>query len=234
MILTGHQPTYLPWLGLFNKIANSTDYIFFDDVQYLPKEWMNRNKVKGVNGEEIFLTVPVLRKDFLNKKTYEIKIDNSYPWKRKHLKTIEISYRKSKFFENYIDMIRTIYDREWDYLSDLNFYILNLILDILGIKVNIYKLSSLKVSGKKSDLVLNACKRLGAKKFIFGEQGRNYANLESFKENNIDVFFQEYFHPTYKQQGNNFVSHLSVIDLIFNCGNDALNIINNNQILKNK
>ena len=232
MILTGHQPTYLPWLGLFNKIAGSTDYVFFDDVQYLPKEWMNRNKVKGINGEQIFLTVPVLRKNFLNKKTHEIKIDNSYPWKRKHLKTIEITYKKSKFFENYIDRIRTIYNRDWEYLSDLNLYILNLMLDILNIKVNMHKLTDLKVPGKKSDLVLNVCKKLGAKKFIFGEQGKNYADIESFKKNNIEVYFQEYLHPTYKQQGKNFTSHLSVIDLIFNCGTDALNIINNNQSFK--
>ena len=234
MILTGHQPTYLPWLGLFNKIANSTDYVFFDDVQYLPKEWMNRNRVKSINDEAIFLSVPVLKKNFLNKKTYEIKIDNSHPWRRKHLKTIEISYRKTKFFKNYIDIIRTIYDREWQYLTDLNFYILKLMLEILKIKVNIFKLSDLGVSGKKSDLVLNVCKKLGAKKFIFGEQGRNYADLESFKVNNIDVLFQEYKHPIYTQQGYNFISHLSVIDLIFNCGSNALNIINYNQIIKNK
>ena len=50
MILTGHQPTYLPWLGLFNKISNSDYFILFDTVQYLPKEWMNRNKLKSPNG----------------------------------------------------------------------------------------------------------------------------------------------------------------------------------------
>ena len=64
MILTGHQPTYLPWLGLFNKISSSDCFVLFDNVQYLPKEWMNRNKIKTPNGE-IFLNVPVLKKSFL-------------------------------------------------------------------------------------------------------------------------------------------------------------------------
>ena len=59
MILTGHQPTYLPWLGLFHKISNADKYVYFDDVQYLPKEWMNRNRIKGVNNNVIYLTVPV-------------------------------------------------------------------------------------------------------------------------------------------------------------------------------
>ena len=59
MILTGHQPTYLPWLGLFSKISSSDCFVLFDNVQYLPKEWMSRNKIKTPDGE-IFLTVPVL------------------------------------------------------------------------------------------------------------------------------------------------------------------------------
>ena len=67
MILTGHQPTYLPWLGLFNKISYAEYFVLFDNVQYLPKEWMNRNKIKTPNGE-IFLNVPVLKKSYLKKK----------------------------------------------------------------------------------------------------------------------------------------------------------------------
>ena len=46
MILTAHQPVYLPWLGLFHKIALADEFVFFDQVQYLPKDWMNRNKIK--------------------------------------------------------------------------------------------------------------------------------------------------------------------------------------------
>ena len=48
MILTAHQPVYLPWLGLFHKIALADKFIFFDQVQYLPKDWMNRNKIKTI------------------------------------------------------------------------------------------------------------------------------------------------------------------------------------------
>ena len=88
MILTAHQPVYLPWLGLFHKIALADTFVFFDQVQYLPKDWMNRNKIKTTSGE-IFLTVPVFTKGHRDKKTSEIEINNNENWQNKHLKTIK-------------------------------------------------------------------------------------------------------------------------------------------------
>ena len=67
MILTAHQPTYLPWLGLFNKISYSDVFVFFDTVQYLPKEWMNRNYIRSKD-EKILLTVPVKKKKLFKQK----------------------------------------------------------------------------------------------------------------------------------------------------------------------
>ena len=228
MILTGHQPTYLPWLGLFNKISCADKYVYFDDVQYLPKEWMNRNRIKGINNNIIYLTVPVKKKHFLEKKTTDLLIDNSLPWRRKHAKSLEVNYRKAPFFEKYIDEFSEIYQNDWEYLIDLNLHVLKILLKLLDIKVVIVKLSELKAEGKKSNLVLNVCKKLEAKKFIFGEKGRDYAIIEDFKKNNITPVFQNYIHPTYKQIGNKFISHLSVIDLLFNCGDKSLDIINKN------
>ena len=95
MILTAHQPVYLPWLGLFHKISLADTYVFFDEVQYLPKDWMNRNKINSLNGET-WLTVPVLRKGYRELKTSEIKINNKIDWRKKHLRSISLNYKKSK------------------------------------------------------------------------------------------------------------------------------------------
>ena len=228
MILTGHQPTYLPWLGLFNKISMADKYVYFDDVQYLPKEWMNRNLIKSHNEKKIYLTVPVIKKNFLNKKVCEIEINNNLPWKRKHIKSLELSYKKTKYFDKYFYEFKKIYDMDWKYLSELNLYILKLLLKILNIQIEIIKLSSLNLNEKKSDLIISVCKSLGAKKFIFGEKGKDYAIISDFKKNNIEPIFQEYRHPKYDQMGKQFISHLSVIDLIFNCGTNSLDIINKN------
>ena len=225
MILTGHQPTYLPWLGLFNKISSADCFVLFDNVQYLPKEWMNRNKIKTPGGE-IFLNVPVLKKSFLKKKIYEIKINNNLDWKRKHLKSIKLNYAKAEFYNDYIDYFEDIYSKDWKYLLDLNFYMLKIFLKVLKIDVKVIKLSELNIQGKKSELILNLCSKLKAKKFIFGEQGINYADIDSFKEKKIDIIFQNYKHPSYKQLHGKFVPYLSVIDLLFNCGNRSMEIIN--------
>ncbi|MBO0584707.1 hypothetical protein EXQ36_10090 [Clostridium botulinum] len=86
MILTAHQPVYLPWLGLFHKIALSDVYCFFDDVQYLRRDWNNRNKIKTSNGD-IWLTVPVLSKGHMEKSIKDIEINNTIDWRKKALES---------------------------------------------------------------------------------------------------------------------------------------------------
>ena len=110
MIITAHQPTYLPWLGLFNKIYYSDCFVLLDTVQYLPQEWMNRNKIKTANGER-YLTVPVHTKGYLKKMNKEIKIDNSHDWQRKHLKSIFVSYKNTKYFNNYFPFFEDVYKK---------------------------------------------------------------------------------------------------------------------------
>ena len=64
-ILTAHQPVYMPWLGLFHKIAISDTFVWFDDVQYQSKEWDNRNKIKTSHGP-LWISIPVKRKNHLD------------------------------------------------------------------------------------------------------------------------------------------------------------------------
>ena len=109
---------------------------------------------------------------------------------------------------------------------------LKIFLKILKIEVKLIKLSELNIQGKKSELILNLCSKLKAKKFIFGEQGINYADIDSFKEKKIDTIFQNYKHPSYKQLHGKFVPYLSIIDLLFNCGNRSMEIINSYKLLK--
>ena len=184
MILTAHQIGYLPWLGLFHKIWLSDTFVSLDTTQYLTGEWMNRNKIKSHNGDE-WLTVPVIRKGFLNKKAFEIRIDDSRNWRKKHFKTLCLNYKNSRYYDYYINILEKIYLKKWDFLSDLNEHILKIFLKELNIKVEFLKASDENFNGKGSDLVLDICKKLKADKFIFGSQGTNYVLESDFKENNI-------------------------------------------------
>ena len=104
MILTAHRPVYLPWLGLFHKIALADLFIEYDDVQYVAEDWVSRNKILGPNGP-ILLTVPRLRAGRFGQKINETEIDNSAPWGRKHWSSLRHSYAKAPHFGRYADFL---------------------------------------------------------------------------------------------------------------------------------
>ncbi len=231
MILTAHQPVYLPWLGLFHKIAISDAYCYFDDVQYQVKDWNNRNKIKTLQGP-IWLTVPVLTTGYREKKIREIEINNSLDWRRKHWRSMYVNYKKAPFFDRYADFFEDVYKKDWVLLSDLNEYMLKWFLKELGIRVQYSRASELHVEGAKSDLVLDMCKKLNADTYIFGALGKDYADIAKFGGNNVKIYFQDYKPPVYPQINGDFLPYMSVIDLMFNCGGRSLEIIMEGNITK--
>jgi len=225
MILTAHQPVYLPWLGLFHKIILADTFVSFNQVQYLPKDWNNRNKIKTDNGW-IWMTVPVLKSGYREKTIAEIKINNDTRWNIKHWRTINQFYGKAPYFKKYKNFFHDVYlNNEWEYLIDINEYMLKWFLEEMSINIKFIDAKELNLSGKKSELVLNMCKKLKATTYIFGIQGAEYANLDSFKENDVNLIFQDYEHPEYQQLFSKFLPNLSIIDLLFNHGLDSKNII---------
>lgn len=228
MILTAHQPAYLPWLGLFHKISLADLFVSFDRVQYVPKDWHNRNRIKTANGP-LWLSVPVLKKGHREKRLNEIEIDNSSPWQRKHWLTIVNSYRHAPHFRDYSDFFEDVYSREWKLLCDLNGHMLQWFLTTLGINVEITRAADHEFRGVKSELVLDMCRSLGADRYIFGAQGRDYADVAAFTRAGIEVAFQEYRHPTYRQLHGEFEPYMSIVDLLFNCGEQSFDILSRGQ-----
>lgn len=224
MILTAHQPVYLPWLGLFHKIALAEQFCVFDVVQYQTKDFNNRNKIKTHTGP-IWLSVPVESSNHLEKLICDIKIvDNG--WNRKHIKSIKHSYLKAPYFKDYVDALEEqLLGRQYVFLCELNFGMLATFLKLLDINVPVVKASDYQFSGKKSDLVLDMCVTLKASDYIFGEQGENYADVDAFRAKGVNVYFQKYNHPVYNQVNGPFEPYMSVIDLLFNCGPASRDII---------
>jgi len=232
MILTAHQPVYLPWLGLFHKIALSDAFCYFDGVQYQVKDWNNRNKIKTQSGE-IWLTVPVLTKGYREKKIKDIEINNSVDWRKKHWKSIWLNYKKAPYFDKYADFFEDTYKKDWKYLAELNGYMLKWFIKTLGLKIDYYKASELDFKGYKQDLVLDMCKKLKATLYIFGALGKDYAKEEDFLRQGIKIHFQDYKHPLYPQLFGEFRPYMSIIDLLFNCGDKSLDILMSGNISKN-
>jgi hypothetical protein len=224
VILTAHQPVYLPWLGLFHKIALADMFCYFDIAQYQTKDFNNRNKIKNNTGE-LWLSVPVESKDHFEKSVGNIRIVEG-PWRRKHFKTIQLAYQRAPFFSDYIDGIEAIIvNQQFETLSDLNLAILRFLLNCLGLSRPIVKASDYSFRGVKSDLVLDMCLQLKANIYIFGAQGRDYADVEKFRVSGVDPYFQDYRHPTYHQLHGNFRPYMSIIDLLLNEGPRSLDIL---------
>ena len=144
-------------------------------------------------------------------------------------------YKKTPYFKKYADFFEDTYKRDWHLLAILNEYMLHYFLDVLGIKVRFFKASDHLFEGKKSCQVLDMCKKMQADQFVFGEQGKDYAVLDDFDKQGIGVYFQNYNHPIYRQRWGDYVSHLSVVDLLFNEGAEkAKEIIMSDNISKNE
>ena len=224
MILTAHQPVYMPWLGLFHKIAIAEKFCIFDIAQYQTKDFNNRNKIK-TNAGSMWLSVPVESKGHFEKSLKDIRIVND-GWNKKHFKSIDLAYRKAPFYSEYIGQLEVLLmEKTYTYLADLNFATLEFGLKSLGIDVPIVTASSFDFQGSKSDLVLDMCQKLGASDYIFGNQGKDYADVNSFLSCKVTPYFQEYVHPVYPQLHGEFEPYMSVVDLLFNVGQKSIDII---------
>lgn len=215
MILTAHQPAYIPWLGYFDKIFKSDIFIFLDSVQYEKNSFTNRNKIKTPQGE-MWLTVPVMTKGHIDKTLAETQIDNKQNWGKKHLNSIFMNYKKAPYFNELYPKLENLYHQEHELLSVMCFEHLVFWLHELGIEKQIVKSSELNIESKKSDLILDLCKHFQADRYISGAMGKNYICEESFTTNNIMVEYQEYKHPVYPQLWGEFLPYMSILDFCMN------------------
>jgi len=178
MIVAGHQPNYLPWLGFFDKLRRADAFIIEDNIQFERQGFTNRNRVMTADSVR-WLTVPIehAHKPLL---INEVKIANyaEPSWERKHWLTLKHSYCKAPFWGEYSDFFQQTYEREWVLLMDLNMHLIKGIMKFLAIEKPLILASSLFATGKKSELIVAQCKELGAKVQLAGNGCRNYIDCK--------------------------------------------------------
>ena len=221
MIITIHQPEHLPWLGLFNKIAKADKFIILDSVQYEKNYFQNRNRILGTNGVQ-WLSIPVSNKGHMDGSiaTTQIASDpKNAKWREKYLQTVKMSYGKYPFFNEVFPMLEKAINTETDLFCEINMAIIRAFCDALEIHPEYVRSSELNVDGLKSSLILDICKEINTDVYIAGPSGRDYLDMKSFDDNGIRVVFNDYHHPVYPQRRTEeFVSHLSALDLFMNVG----------------
>lgn len=224
MIITIHQPNYLPWLGFFDKIQKSDIFVILDDAEYSKNCFINRNKIKTHAGE-MWLSLPVQYKSTAN--INEILLDNKQSWQRKHKNTIINFYSKSPHFKKYWSELEVFYNTQYDKITDITIPMIKIFMKLLNIEKEVVLSSTLNITTKSSDRILDICKKLNANEYISGANGNNYLKKEDFNINNINILFQEYKHPTYNQRFDKFIPYMSIIDLLFNEGENSKKILVN-------
>lgn len=214
MIVSIHQPAYIPWLGYFDKIAKSEVHIFLDDVEYSKNNLFNRNKIKTPQGW-MWLTIPIYYKS--NMLICDTKISNTPKWTREHWRSIKTNYSKAEYFKDYSNEIMDFYLRDWEKLMDFTISMNKKIAALLGIKTKFIKSSELHVLGKRNEKLINLCKAVGADTYLSGQGAKAYMNEKLFLANNIKIRYQDFHQPIYKQLWGDFIPNLSVIDFLFTC-----------------
>ena len=202
-------------------MASADVFLLLDTVQFVKSEYDNRCKIKTADGEQ-WLTVPVSTPK-INTLSRDVKISKNVDWKKLHKKTVTYNYSKTPHFEEFKSLLYDTYDENSESLIELNILLITKIKNMLGIETRMILASELpEINLKGTELLLFYCEELNADSYLSGSGGKQYLNEELFKDKKIALEYQNYLPVKYPQRFGDFIQNLSVIDLIFNCGNESL------------
>lgn len=224
MQLVGHQPEFLPWLGFFHKLTLGEVFMVVDHVQFKKRHFENRNRIRTRQGWG-WLTVPVRTHDRFEQPINTVEIDPRAPWRRKVLRSIELNYAKAPFFAAYWPAFSELLQRDWPFLGPLNEGLIRLCLDILDIRPKVVKSSELGVDSHGTQLIVDMCAAVGTRVYVSGQSGKEYLDAHLLKAGGVEVVYQDFTHPEYGQLHQPFIPQMSVLDLIFNEGENAGDIV---------
>jgi hypothetical protein len=215
MILSAHQPNYLPYLGFFDKMIQSDVFVIQDNFQFERHDFQNRNRIKTPNGVQ-WLTVPVehCSRDTRIDEVTIAKLPGPL-WTKKHWEALKYNYMKAPCWGEFGEVFEQVYKQNWTKLIDLNMYLIKLLMKLLKIETPLILSSSLEASGQKTERLLAQCKELGADVYLSGIGGRNYLDVQRMEQAGVKVIFQDFQHPVYPQLHGEFVPNLSVVDYLF-------------------
>lgn len=227
MIVSINQPAYLPWPGYFDRILKADMHIILDHVQFEKNSLTNRNKIKTPQGWA-WLTIPVKTKGkFKDCSIRELETNDTINWTHKHFQSFLANYKKAPFFDEHKEFFEKLYAKEWPCINDILTETNSYLMDVLNIDTKTVSSSDMEPEATKSELVLELCQKAGATTYLSGPLGRDYLDVQSFKDAGIDVLYHDYQYPEYPQLFGDFEPYMSVIDLLFNCGPESQDRLQN-------
>lgn len=214
-----HQPNFMAWLKLLDKVLASDVYVAYDTVQYTRSEYHSRQRVLTPNGPA-WLSVPVLSVKGESQLIGQVRIDPKQPFRPRHLKLLRVGYPKAKYFDDVYGLVEEVYGRDQDSLADLSLDLIEALCRYVGSDVRIERASRLPHAGDNTERLVQLVRAVGGTVHLtstFGT-GRRYIEWERMQDAGIRIRSQDFDHPVYEQQGPGFVPDLAAVDMLFACG----------------
>jgi hypothetical protein len=213
------QSNYIPWKGYFDFIAGVDEFVLYDDVQYTKRDWRNRNRIKTPHGLK-WLTIPVSggHSQLIN----EVEVADA-DWNEKHWQTIRHTYGKASQFKVYGGVVEQLYSSAgMSMLSDINHHFLTGINKLLGIDTPLSRSTDYDAIGDKSERLISICKQANADVYVSGPAAKAYLDVDLFNSADISIEWMNYEgYEEYPQLYGNFDHAVTILDLLFNTGEEA-------------
>jgi hypothetical protein len=214
-----HQPQFLPWLGYLDKIDRADLFVVLDSVQFKKQEWQNRNRIRTAQGWQ-WVTVPILQK--FGQKLNDVRINPTVDWRAKHLRAIEMHYERARHRARHFGAMCDLYRQPWERLAELNLAVIRWLLEAFGIKTPIRLSSEMALREEATDRLIDICRTVGASHYVAGAGAADYMDMPRFEASGIRIEMQDFHHPVYPQCYEPFLPDMSAVDLLFTCGEEAL------------
>jgi len=214
------QSNYIPWKGYFDMINMVDVFVIYDTVQYTKNDWRNRTLIVTKTGPQC-LTIPV-RVESLQQRINQTRVANA-KWNRKHWNTLMANYAKADSFNLYRDKFEQLYaSNDSLLLSEINLALIKLICGLLEIKTKIVRSEDFNLPGDRNQRLLELCNVLGADTYLSGPAARIYLDEARFEKSGIRVEWMSYDgYRVYNQDSAEFYHGVSIVDLLFNEGDEA-------------
>ena len=221
------QSNFLPWRGYFDFIRETDLFILHDDLQYTKGDWRNRNRIKTERGLE-WITVPVQYRH-TRQWIEETPVDYSTPWAQKMLNRIRESYRRAPYFEPYFIELADLLTQPATSISDLNLHLIKWVCRHFEIHTPIRMSREFQPQGVKTERLIGILRQVKATTYLSGPAAQAYLLPQMFEQADIRLEYKQYDYPEYDQLYPPFETAVSVIDLLFMKGKDAIFYLENKE-----
>ena len=212
------QPYFFPYIGYFQLINAVDEFVFYDDVNFMKKSYINRNSIL-LNQKAFQFTVP-LKEASQNKIIKDIEVFTNQKWIHDFLKTFEHAYKSAPFYQEVLQIVKTIFNSDYKNIAELSVITVTEVCKYLKIDSK-FSISSQDYSKTKklpkTERLIAIAKQSDKQTYVNGIGGRSLYSKKDFKAQNIDLVFLKTQDIKYEQFGNEFVPFLSILDvLMFN------------------